>query len=542
MCKPWLLVAVFLLLLRGFVCAADSPKPVKVFLFAGQSNMEGADAHRDRIDQYPDFRGAGAVQSNVLFVSLPRDDGGGGGAGKSFGPEVTFARMVQAREGSPIVIIKSAIGGTTMAYDWNPDAPENGQKLYPRTVQLVRDSMSSLARRGMSPRLEAVMWHQGENDMLDRRLNTNYAAGLTRMIARLRQDLGAPELKWYVAEVSEKGIWGMDHRPYLAILRRQQDEVLAADPLLKWVPTSHLAFEVMGSGQPHYHFGTQGQLQLGEAFGRAYLDATGRGIPVPDRRYRGELPLVKKKQVRVFVLAGQRNMEGEDAFVSEIGRVPGFEALTNRQEAIPFRYSLGGGVRVSSGWEPLGPIGFLGNFGPELSFGARLRKGLGEGEDFVVLKFTHSGAQGPDWLPEGSAEDRRNLYPKFAGFLREAMADLRARGYEGVWGGVFWHVGENDTFFDPYLRKQSEWMRRLISRVRLDLGEPGLPWFISEQHPRSPWKNIEGVNRAIGEVVRTESGVHPVPTAQLPHERLHFGTRGTLMLGEAMAEAYLDRR
>jgi hypothetical protein len=298
----------------------------------------------------------------------------------------------------------------------------------------------------------------------------------------------------------------------------------------------------MGSGQPHYHFGTQGQLQLGEAFGRAYLGAMGRGVPVPDRRYRGELPLAKGKRVRVFVLTGQRNMEGEDAFVLEIGRVPGFEALTNRQEAIPFRYSLGGGVRASSGWEPLGPVGFLGNFGPELSFGARLRKGLGEGEDFVVLKFTHSGAQGPDWLPEGSAEERRNLYPKFAGFLRDAMADLRGRGYDASLAGVFWHVGENDTFFDPYLRKQAEWMRRLIARVRLDLGEPGLPWFISEQHPRSPWKNIEAVNRAIEEVASAESGVYRVPTAQLPHERLHFGTRGTLMLGEAMAEAYLQHR
>jgi hypothetical protein len=298
----------------------------------------------------------------------------------------------------------------------------------------------------------------------------------------------------------------------------------------------------MGSGQPHYHFGTQGQLQLGEAFGRAYLDATGRGIPVPDRGYRSVLPLTKSKRVRVFVLAGQRNVEGEDAFVSEIGQVPGFEFLTNRQDKIPFRYSLGGGIRASSAWEPLGSVEYLGNFGPELSFGARLRKGLGEGEDFVVLKFTHSGAQGPDWLPEGSAESRRNLYPKFAGFIRSAMEDLKGRGYDASLAGVFWHVGENDTFFDPYLRKQAEWIRRLITQVRKDFEVGQLPWFISEQHPRSPWKNIEAVNRAIEGVASAESGVYRVPTAHLPHERLHFGTRGTLLLGEALAEAYLERR
>lgn len=142
-----LMVAVVLVLLRGFVCAADLPKPVKVFLFAGQSNMEGADAHRDRIDPYPDFRGAGAVQSNVLFVSLPRDGEAKAAwgpmvAGEPFGSEVTFARMVGSQEGGAIAIIKSAIGGTTMAYEWNPEAPENGQKLYPRTLRLVRESMA----------------------------------------------------------------------------------------------------------------------------------------------------------------------------------------------------------------------------------------------------------------------------------------------------------------------------------------------------------------------------------------------------------------
>ena len=39
----------------------------RVFLFAGQSNMVGSDAHADRIDDYPNFKGAGELQSDVLF-------------------------------------------------------------------------------------------------------------------------------------------------------------------------------------------------------------------------------------------------------------------------------------------------------------------------------------------------------------------------------------------------------------------------------------------------------------------------------------------
>jgi hypothetical protein len=85
-------------------------------------------------------------------------------------------------------------------------------------------------------------------------------------------------------------------------------------------------------------------------------------------------------------------------------------------------------------------------------------------------------------------------------------------------------------------------MRTLITRVREDFKEPGLPWFLSEQHPASPWKNIDVMNQAIGNLTQSTDFVYRVPTAHLPHERLHFGTRGTLLLGEALAQAYLDRK
>jgi len=77
-----------------------------------------------------------------------------------------------------IAIIKSAVGGTTVAFDWNPTAPTNGQKLYPRTLKLIRESLQDLDRRGRKYQLEGVLWHQGENDMLDPRLNRQYAQGL----------------------------------------------------------------------------------------------------------------------------------------------------------------------------------------------------------------------------------------------------------------------------------------------------------------------------------------------------------------------------
>ena len=263
----------------AFVASKSSfaDEVTRVFIFAGQSNMVGADSQADRIDEFPEFKGAGIPQKDVLYSYIlgAGDEASFGWVPlqplQSFGPEVTFARRVKQKVGAPIAIIKSAVGGTTVAFDWNPDAPEKGQKPYPRTLHLIRESLQDLDKRGIRYQLEAVMWHQGENDMLDRNLNKQYADGLTKLVTRLRKDLKAPELKWYIAEVSEKGIWGMDHRSNLGIFRQQQQQALKADPLLRWVPTSHLAFEVMGRGPPHYHFGTQGQLQMGEAFAASYL-------------------------------------------------------------------------------------------------------------------------------------------------------------------------------------------------------------------------------------------------------------------------------
>ena len=544
-------MTVFFLILTTFkfthTTYAETDDVIRVFLFAGQSNMVGADAHANRIDDLPEFKGAGAPQDQVLYsYILGNGDEASKGWGplrplSSFGPELTFARMVTHQISSPIAIIKSAVGGTTVAFDWNPDAPENGQKLYPRTLQLVRDSLQELDRRGLRYRLEGVMWHQGENDMLDRKLNTQYADGLTRLITRLRADLKAPDLKWYMAEVSEKGIWGMDNRSNLSILRQQQDMVRKTDPLVRWVPTSHLAFEVMGNGQPHYHFGTQGQLQMGEAFAAAYLKEIGQPLPSVDRSFKNDLPFAKNSRIRLFVLAGQRNMEGEDSYVTEIPGITGFEPLVRDQDNVIYRYALGGGVKASSDWEPLGPVNFLGSFGPELSFGATFRKGLDANNGIAMIKFTHSGAQGPDWFPKGSPEAHRNLYPKLIAFVRDAQEDLKRSGYECSLEAIFWHTGENDTYYGPYAQNSASWMKQLIEQVRIDLKQPDLPWFISEQHKDAPWQYIDSVNAALNQMAQTLPGVSIIKTSHLPHAGHHFGTKGTLLLGQDMANAYLKK-
>ena len=79
----------------------------------------------------------------------------------------------------------------------------------------------------------------------------------------------------------------------------------------------------------------------------------------------------------------------------------------------------------------------------------------------------------------------------------------------------------------------------MIDQLRVDLKQPDLPWLITEQHKDAPWRNIYSVNAALHEMARGDAQVTIIKTSHLPHAKHHFGTKGTLLLGETMADVYL---
>jgi len=146
--------------------AAEKDEVMHVFFLAGQSNMVGADARSDLIDEFPPFVGAGKPREDVLFsYDTKRDKSNGWAALQpvrgSFGSEITFARKIKKHMKGPVAIVKCAVGGTTIAENWNPD----GGELYRTAMNLIKSSLADLRRKGIKYKLEAVLWHQGENDM-----------------------------------------------------------------------------------------------------------------------------------------------------------------------------------------------------------------------------------------------------------------------------------------------------------------------------------------------------------------------------------------
>ena len=80
---------------------------------------------------------------------------------------------------------------------------------------------------------------------------------------------------------------------------------------MKHIPTSHDAVEIGGGVGLHYHYGTLGQLEHGVNYAEAYLRTIGNK-PTSDRPLKA-WPYEKGSAVKLFVLAGHRNMEGERA-------------------------------------------------------------------------------------------------------------------------------------------------------------------------------------------------------------------------------------
>ncbi len=541
-----LCIAFFLNPSLGLLGQTGGTQPLRVFIFAGQSNMVGSDSQVSAISEFPPFVGVETPRPDVRFAyclgreNKTRSDGWEALAPVNglVGPELTFAREVTQVLQAPIAVIKCAAGGTHLGGDWNPRNPSRF-KMYPLTLDLIRARLAELEAEGIDYRLEGFIWHQGENDMFEEGYLQDYGTNLKQFIAAWRKDLNTPKLPFYIGELCTKTIWGMDLRLRMNAIRQGQEAVTETDPLATYVPTSHIGVEI---GEPvglHYHYGTLGQLEHGVNYAQAYLKAHGV-VPAPSRALQ-PWPHVSSSRVRLFILAGHRNMQGEHAFVQQVDASQ--RDLLQPKQDVPYRYSIGGGYNVSKGWEAMRPAGFYQTFGPELSFAQHLASHLKS--PIAIAKYTHGGSQLNDWTPEGTPATKRHLYPDFIRFIQESITDLIRRGHSVELVGVFYHLGENEMSMPPYRRQVSSWLQSLIRQTRIDLNLPDLHWYVSQQRPTDHQSvNSIDVTAALRRQAETDPHLTRIDAFHLnqPGKKLVFNTQGVIALGYLLAESYLQAR
>lgn len=214
---------------NGSDCVAKDPlgataKPLKVFVLAGQSNMQGH-AHIRTIDamrlnenaapllevmRNPD--GSDRVCDRVWISSIGSGDKeqtgkltvgyGANAKGPKIGPEYTFGLMIEKMIDGPILVIKTAWGGKSLNTDFRPpgagpyefnktqlegiqkqnkdidkikaDKAEATGHYYRLMVEHVKNVLADIKRvypdydSGQGYELAGFVWFQGWNDMVDR--------------------------------------------------------------------------------------------------------------------------------------------------------------------------------------------------------------------------------------------------------------------------------------------------------------------------------------------------------------------------------------
>lgn len=248
--------------------AAKASKPLRVFVLAGQSNMEGH-ARIETFNYIGDdpatapllkrMRGADGKPRMCDHVWISYLTGLGENNGEGFGkltsgygsrrnpaedngkigPEFTFGITMDEALDEPVLIIKTAWGGKSLFYDYRP--PSAG--VYPRSPKDIErsryfESDSGHYYRLMIDHVKSVLadphrvcpeydpaqgydlagfvWFQGFNDMVDRDAYpplpkdskgnrfAKYSEWLADLIRDVRKDLNAPKMPFVI------GVMGVD--------------------------------------------------------------------------------------------------------------------------------------------------------------------------------------------------------------------------------------------------------------------------------------------------------------------------------------------
>lgn len=230
------------------------PKPLKVFVLAGQSNMMGQYAYNaDLPAELQNDQPAVLLRHNGAWTVLKP---GYGVSSTQFGPEVTFGHDMDAAWGNAdIALVKYAVGATTLAADWNPDTPD---AQYTGLLAAVNAAMGELAA-GYDAELTGMIWMQGESDGLNAAYAAAYEDNLRHFIDSVREDFGVDDLPFVLAQISEAAAW-----TYGADVRQAQWDV--GNSMFNTRVFSTADLPLLSN-----HYDAAGQMALGSRFADAML-------------------------------------------------------------------------------------------------------------------------------------------------------------------------------------------------------------------------------------------------------------------------------
>ncbi|MBY0512689.1 MAG: sialate O-acetylesterase [Gemmataceae bacterium] len=314
--------------------ARPADKPVKVFVLAGQSNMEGK-AKVSLLDYqaeqpatralYQHWRKDGKwVERPDVWVKFLDRKGNltvGFGSPKCVGPELEFGTVVGDRYDEQVLLIKTAWGGRSLFRDFRPpsaglppaevlnkmlaDVQQRDPKAtlddvkkpfgaaYRDMLAEVSGTLANLKTHfptyaGQGYEVAGLVWFQGWNDMISADSTKEYAANLGHFIRDVRADLKLPKLPVVVGQMGvdganpsasikafkaaqEAGVDPPEFRGNVALVKTDAFWDTAAEAVFKKGWRENLdEWNTVGSDYPYHYLGS-GKTMM--AIGRAFGEA-----------------------------------------------------------------------------------------------------------------------------------------------------------------------------------------------------------------------------------------------------------------------------
>jgi alpha-galactosidase len=247
-----ILVVTLVLSMAPAVSAANTQKPVKVFILAGQSNMQGKAkvALLESQLQQPATRERFAhlkkdgrwIERDDVWFKYFEEKGKltvGYGSPKCIGPELEFGLTVGDHYPEQVLLIKTAWGGRSLYRDFRPpsaglppppvldkllaaqkkqkpamtldDVKQSFGASYRAMLTEVNTTLANLKTHfpeyaGQGYEIAGFIWFQGWNDMIDATATSEYTDNLAHFIHDVRKDLKVAQLPFVIGEMGVDGM------------------------------------------------------------------------------------------------------------------------------------------------------------------------------------------------------------------------------------------------------------------------------------------------------------------------------------------------
>jgi len=249
--RPLLALLILLAPTTGLLAQQAGPGPVKIFILAGQSNMQGQGeispsttmgtlAYTVANDpggayQFASNGAGGWATRDDVWMHYERNDTtlltggltvGYGATNSTIGPELGFGKVVGDHYDNQVLLVKAAWGGKSLAVDFRP--PSSGRATgfyYSEILRLVSEATTNLATdfpeyNGLGYEIVGFGWHQGWNDRVNQTHNNEYEVNMANLIRDIRSALGIPNLPFVIATTGMSG-WDETHPRALSLMNAQ---------------------------------------------------------------------------------------------------------------------------------------------------------------------------------------------------------------------------------------------------------------------------------------------------------------------------------